>query len=321
MPFVGSICLSLSVVGYARQEWEEPEEFGDDGAASVQPLQTRQGWDATRNERQDVRMTRGQYFNFVVPQGWSVKEGIHGFSVISPDGSAAISHVGFVGMLHSVTPEQFLRKQYGEAGIRDLRILRAGRVQPQPGCTDAAMFEYNFPGPQGALFRGVAIVNVNVNATGTWCNAVMDMAEAREDLWDRYGSWLPQAAAQTSVASAKAYRADQFLGQSLRTGRELVNADQQARDYRWELSRQNAAERDAMMARQHREFGEVLTGQREYNNSHTSRPENLSTQNSVYWINPQTGQIQGSPDPNFDPRNALDPNWEPMRPAHDPDDR
>jgi len=52
-----------------------------------------------------------------------------------------------------------------------------------------------------------------------------------------------------------------------------------------------------------------------YDNPYDSRPIDLPSSNTVYWVNPTTGQIVGDPSPSFDPRTATDANWQPLKPV------
>lgn len=256
-------------------------------------------------------LQQGQCFAFALPQGWQVaEEGQFAVTLVRPDRAAITLMVGNAGLPLGYPPGQYALDNLGRMQLVNLVLGPPRPAAPALGCAMAWEQEAQY------VFDGVpcrGLVKVSVTPGYDSCTLVLTWAATRAAEWPSHAGWLPRIAEHVQVTSAAAFGAAAFMQQSLRSSIALREQAQQHREWSAQLQAQVQRERDDAQARQQFNFQQALSGQDRYDNPFTGQPVDLPGSNAVYWINPLTGQIVGDPNPTFDPRTALDPNWQPLR--------
>ncbi|WP_026422118.1 hypothetical protein [Actinokineospora inagensis] len=251
----------------------------------------------------------GNYFRFLLPDGWTVQENANMLCLNSPDQQAAIMTVGLVGLFQPFSPDQFVDYAMRMQGM-PVAAWHSGRpIPPPPGTTAAGLFEVTYVIGQVACH---AVVVSHVTHGYGQCNASITMAAAQVPSWPAYREWLPDVAAQVAPAGSQTYGAGALARQNLNNSIALGERFHEVNDYsrrqwqgvvdqRWQSDeRRNFEFREAL--------GNVDTRVNPYDDN---RPIELSTQYRFYWVNRQ-GEIRGSDDPNYDPRIGSTDDWTTM---------
>ncbi|MEU5694967.1 hypothetical protein [Actinosynnema sp. NPDC020468] len=257
----------------------------------------------------EVQPHTGNFFRFLLPQGWTIQENSNMLCLNSPDQQAAIMTVGLVGLFQPLRPDQFLAYALQMQSMQLTAIHSGYPVQPPPGVTTSGVFELTYSiGP--TVCHGMAVSHVTIGYGQ--CNASITLAAAQAQSWPAYREWLPTVASQVAPAGSQTFMAGALARQNLDNSIALGEKFREVNDYgrrRWDEvvedrwrsdDRNNFAFREAL--------GNVDTRVNPYDGN---RPVELSTQHSYYWVNRQ-GEIRGTNDPNYDPRVGGTGDWTPM---------
>ncbi|MGB3080756.1 MAG: hypothetical protein WBB31_16865, partial [Saprospiraceae bacterium] len=121
------------------------------GMFLVTPAKAAATSDVPKNEpAKNLRIMRGSYFSYVLPEGWKLGEdGQYALSIIAPDQKALTLMVGNAGLLPEMTPGQYVHDK--------LMALRPENLQlgeGKPG-TPITGFQYAFTFPVTYAIGGV----------------------------------------------------------------------------------------------------------------------------------------------------------------------
>jgi len=253
-----------------------------------------------------VQMQRGQCFNFAVPAGWRVaEEGQMAVVLGNADGSAITIMTGNCGLPKNSNPVQFMQAKLSAMRIANLRMGQPRRVQaPQGWASVQVDYAYTF---NNVPCRGVATCSVREGYDT--CDMIMSAAASVESQWASYANWLPQVASSVEATNSNAFGARGVMQQNIQIS---TNEGERQREYReWsakkqeEVTRQRAESQD----RNNDDFRQTLGNVTRYDNPQSQRKEDLSSNNTVYWVNTVTGQVVGNPNSTYDPRTPTDTNW------------
>jgi hypothetical protein len=251
----------------------------------------------------------GRFFRYALPAGWQAQENSNLLCLNSPDGQAAIMHVGLVGMMQAMSPDQFVAYAMNLQGMPLTAFLHGQPITPPPGCTGAGWFEITYA-LRGVTCRGT--VASFIAASYGMCNASMTLAAAQTGAWEAYRAWLPQIAAEVAPAGAQTYMAGQVAADNLRNSIELGQRFHEVNDHTQRQWQEVTNERWASDERRNFEFRENLGAVQTYTNPYDNhRSVELSTQYRFYWVN-RRGEIVGSDDPSYDPRTGSTDEWTQM---------
>lgn len=255
-----------------------------------------------------VSMRQSQYFRFAYPEGWTLNEHTNGLFLNAPDGSAAIMHVGLVGMLQPFTPDQFVCHVLAMHQMFQPRFLSGQPIQPPPGCSSAGMFELTYV-TNGIPCQGhvVSYIALGYNQ----CNGSMTLSASSVQGWPAVRNWLPQVAAHVQPGGMQTYMAGQVAADNQRSTAEFGQRLSEYNSWSQNLQQQTTNERWQSQDRNNFHFRENLGNVSTFDNPYLSRPVELPTTYSHYWVNRQ-GQIVGSNDPGYDPRVGSTQDWIPM---------
>jgi hypothetical protein len=158
--------------------------------------------------------------------------------------------------------------------------------------------------------RGVAISNVaNVYAR---CDATMTLASSKADLWNYFGTGLPQVAEQAVNIGPDAYWRDRLRANDVRNAdreRETFLRTQEESRQAW-LGVQEGRDSSFNM----RQGDTSLTGQ-EWFTALDGRGAQRLNAYQTHWKH-RDGRIVSFDDPSIDPNTPTDPNWTRMQVAH-----
>lgn len=266
----------------------------------------------TQNDKppKNLRIMRGSYFSYVLPEGWKLGEdGQYALSIVAPDQKALTLMVGNAGLLPGMTPGQYVHDK--------LMAIRPENLQIGAGksCTPIAGFQYAFAFPimysiGGVPCQGTAKCHAAPYYGGVTMVMTAALSEAKQ--WPGYSSWLPLIADQISALDGAAFGMRGVMQQNIDNSRAYADA---AREYR-EWSQHNWQEvtndRNASVDHQQKEFRENIGAVQTFNNPYKSEhPLELTTQYQYYWID-QQGRILGSNDPSINPNQGSTSEWRKM---------
>lgn len=258
-----------------------------------------------------VSVRQGPCFRYTVPDGWQVAEDGQ-FAVVlrAPDQRAITTLVGNVGLPNGYNPGQFVYEKLAPLGLQGLRLGQPRPAQGVFGFPQAWDFDTEYS-VNGAPCRGVARCSVAPNYD--FCTMVMTWAASEASQWPSYASWLPDVASQVQVTNSAAFGAQGIAQQNLQNSIALGEQARRNREYSQQQWDETTRQRDESQARNNQDFREAMGAVQQYQNPYTNQPIELPSSNQAYWVNLNTGQIVGDPNPSFDPRTASDTNWQPMK--------
>jgi hypothetical protein len=148
---------------------------------------------------QAMAFRQGRYFNHALPPGWEVVEENNTTLLLrSRDASAHISVMGITGLKQLLTPEVFAYQRMTALGLTDVRYTGVVYIIPMADYDSAGVMDVTYTAPTGRM-RGLVFSNVATGYNGQIFNrtdGVIALAGAKEDVWDAYSDWLPEAALQ-----------------------------------------------------------------------------------------------------------------------------
>ena len=148
---------------------------------------------------QAMQFRQGPYFNYALPAGWdAVEENNTTLLLRSRDGSAYIGVTGITGLKEFLTPEVFAYQRMAALGLTGVRYTGVAYIIPMADYDSAGVMDVTYTAPIGRM-RGLVFSNVATGYNGQILNrtdGVIALAGAKEDVWDTYSDWLPEAALQ-----------------------------------------------------------------------------------------------------------------------------
>ena len=146
---------------------------------------------------QAVAFRQGPYFNYALPAGWEVVEENNTTLLLrSRDGAAHISVTGLTGLKQILTPEVFAYQRMAALGLTDVRYPGVVYIIPMADYDSAGVMDVTYTAPTGRM-RGLVFSNVATGYNGQIFNrtdGVVTLVGAKEEMWDSYSDWLPEAA-------------------------------------------------------------------------------------------------------------------------------
>ena len=140
---------------------------------------------------------QGRYFNYALPAGWEVVEENNTTLLLrSLDGSAHIGVTGITGLKQLLTPEVFAYQRMAALGLTGVRYTGVVYIIPMADYDSAGVMDVTYTAPTGRM-RGLVFSNVATGYNGQVFNrtdGVITLVGAKEDIWDTYSDWLPEAA-------------------------------------------------------------------------------------------------------------------------------
>ena len=263
----------------------------------------------------ELRLVRGQFFAYALPQGWRVgEEGQFAVSLVASDAKALTVMVGNAGFQPNYPPGQFVYEKLMAMQPQNLQISQPRMTKPIAGFSTAYQFDVSYYS-RGVPFRGVAKCSV---ATA-YDSAVLVMTAAitEDSQWPGYLSWLPEVADQISATNGAAFGRRGIMAQNIQNS---VAYGEAATKYR-EWSKQNWDQvtnaRNASQDRQNFAVRENLGGVQTYVNPYDSRvPLELPQTYKYFWVDRQ-GNFLGTNDPSANPNVGSTTDWRQM-PRHKP---
>src|SRR5882757_1464325 len=97
---------------------------------------------ASSSPAADLRIARGQYFSYALPQGWRVGEdGQFALTLVSPDSKAITVMVGNAGYAPNYPPARFVYEKLMAMRPENLQIGQPRPAAPVTGFTQAYQFD------------------------------------------------------------------------------------------------------------------------------------------------------------------------------------
>ena len=259
----------------------------------------------------DLRLAKGQYFTYAVPQGWRVGEdGQFALTLLSPDNKALTIMVGNAGLPLNYPPAKFVTEKLMAIRPANLRIGQQSQASPSAGFSRAYQFDVSYT-IGGAPCRGI----VKCNVAPAYDSAVMAMTGALSDAgqWSMYASWLPMVADQVSATNGAAFGMRGIMAQNLQNSTAYAEASRRYREWSQRNWQQVTNDRNASEDRKIFHIRENLGGIQTYDNPYDSRtPFELPTNYQHFWVDRQ-GNILGTNDPSANPNTGSTGDWKKMQ--------
>ena len=265
---------------------------------------------AKEQPAKNLRIMRGSYFSYVLPEGWKlVEDGQYALSISAPDQKALTLMVGNAGLMPNYTPGQYVYEK--------MMALRPENLQLGEGksCTPIAGFQYAFTFPVtysigGVPCQGLAKCHAAPYYGGVTMVMTAALSEAKQ--WPGYSSWLPLIADQISAHDGAAFGMRGVMQQNIDNSRAYADAAREYREWSQHNWQQVTDDRNASVDHQQKEFRENLGAVQTFNNPYdNSKPLDLTTQYQYFWID-QQGRVLGSNDPSINPNHGSSVEWRQM---------
>ncbi len=257
-----------------------------------------------------MRLARGQFFAYALPQGWRVgEEGQFALSLVAADNKAITVMVGNAGMQPNYPPGQFVYEKLMGMRPQNLQIGQGMGAQPVAGFPAAYQFEVAYYS-NGVPWRGVAKCSV----AGAYDSATMVMtaAVAEASQWGSYASWLPAVADQISATNGAAFGRRGVMAQNLQNSTAYAEAARQYRDWSQKNWQGVTDARAASQDRQNFAVRENLGGVQTFTNPYDDRvPLELPQTYKYFWVDRQ-GNVVGSNDATANPNVGSTGDWRQM---------
>jgi len=230
-----------------------------------------------------LRIGKGQFFSYALPQGWRVGEdGQFALTLIAPDNRALTVMVGNAGYPVNYPTGQFLREKLSALRLENLQIGQPRQAAPIAGFAHAYQSDVAYS-VGGAPCRGI----VKCHIAPAYDTAVMAMTAALSEAsqWPGYASWLPLVAEQVSATNGAAFGMRGIMAQNLQNSTAYAEAARQYRDWSQRNWQQVTDDRNASQDRRNFHVRENLGGVQTYVNPFgTGAPVQLPTTYKHYWI-------------------------------------
>jgi hypothetical protein len=257
-----------------------------------------------------LRVANGQFFSYVLPEGWQVGEdGQFALTLLAPDRRALTVMAGNAGMPIHYPPDRFVYEKLMALRPEGLRLGPPRDATPAAGFARAWQFEVAYT-IQGAPCRGWAKANVAPAYDSAVYAMTAALADARQ--WPGYESWLPVIAEQISARNGAAFGIRGVMAQNLQNSTAYAEAARQYREWSAKTWKAVTDERQASVDRRNAEFRENLGAIETYVNPYdTGVAVELPTQYKHFWVNRQ-GNILATNDPGADPNVGSTAEWRRM---------
>jgi hypothetical protein len=263
-----------------------------------------------------LRVARGRFFSYALPQGWRVgEEGQYALSLVAPDNHALTVMVGNAGLPPNYPPDRFVQEKLMAMRLQSLQLGPARQAAPSAGFHHAYEFDVAYVGQRGLPWRGVA--KCNVAPAYDTALLVMTAALSVENQWGGYSPWLPLVAAQISAIDGAAFGRRGVMAQNLQMSREYGEAARAYRDWSQRNWQQVTDQRNDSDDRRNYDRRENLGSTNAYNNPYdSSATVDLPQTYKYFWVNRQ-GTYVGTNDPSVNPNDGSTGEWKKM-PLHRP---
>jgi hypothetical protein len=258
----------------------------------------------------DLRIARGQFFSYALPEGWRVGEdGQFALTLLAPDSKALTIMVGNAGLPRNYPPGQFVHDKLMAIRPEALRIGEPRPASPATGFASAFQFDVAYM-VRNVPCRGV----VKCNVAPAYDTAVMAMTGALSEAsqWAGYSSWLPLVADQISATNGAAFGMRGIMAQNLQNSTAYAEAARQYRDWSQRNWQQVTDARNASEDRKNFQVRENLGGIQTYVNPYDTRtPLELPATYQYFWVDRQ-GNILGTNDSSANPNSGSTADWKQM---------
>jgi len=258
----------------------------------------------------DLRIARGQYFSYALPQGWRVGEdGQFALTLAAPDNKAITVMVGNAGYPPNYSPARFVYEKLMALRPENLQIGQPRPTAPVGGFAHAYQFDVSYT-MRGIASRG----SVKCHVAPAYDSAVMAMTAALSEAnqWPAYSSWLPSVADQISAVNGAAFGMRGIMAQNLQNSTAYAEAARQYRDWSQRNWQKVTDDRNASQDRNNFHFRENLGAVQTYFNPYDARvPLELPTTYQYFWVDRQ-GNILGTNDSSVNPNSGSNGDWKQM---------
>jgi hypothetical protein len=265
---------------------------------------------ATRHAAAQLKIGKGRFFQYVLPEDWTVGEdGQFALTLVAPDSKALSVMVGNAGMPLNTNPGQYIYSKLMALGPQNLQIGQPRPVPPLPGFKMAFQFDVTYLW-QGVPSRG----QIKCHIAPAYDSATMAMTAALSTAadWPQFSSWLPLVADQVSALNGAAFGARGVMAQNIQNSTAYGEAVREYNNWSQRTWKGVTDSREASTQRNQESFREGLGQTSEWVNPYDVRtPLELSTQYQHYWIDRQ-GRIVGTDDPTADPNTGSTSEWKKM---------
>ena len=259
----------------------------------------------------NLRIARGQYFNYALPQGWRVGEdGQFALTLVAPDSKAITVMVGNAGLPVNYPPARFVQEKLMAMRPENLRIGQPVQATPVAGFARAYQFEVSYAN-RGVASRG--LVKCNIAPAYDTATMAMTAALSEASQWAGYAAWLPLVADQISASNGGAFGMRGIMAQNLQNSMAYAEAARKYRDWSQRNWQQVTDDRNASEDRKNFYRRENLGGVQTYVNPYSNGiPVEMPTTYKYFWVDRQ-GNYLGTDDPGVDPNHGSSGEWRQMQ--------
>lgn len=258
----------------------------------------------------NLGIRNGQFFQYVLPQGWRVGEdGQFALTLMAPDNKALTVMVGNAGLPINYPPNQFVYEKLSALRPENLQLSQPRQATPIAGFAHAYQFDVSYY-VRGVPCRGT----VKCHVFPAYDSAVMAITAALSEAnqWQGYASWLPLVADQVAATNGGAFGRRGIMAQNIQNSTAYAEAARQYRDWSQRNWQQVTDDRNASVDRRAYEVRENLGGVQTYVNPFGSTPPvHLPNTYKYYWSDNQ-GNYLGSDDPSVNPNVGSGSEWRRM---------
>lgn len=258
----------------------------------------------------NLQIKRGQFFSFVLPEGWKLGEdGQFALSIMAPDQKALTLMVGNSGLFPDYTPYQFVYDKLMALRPDNLQVGNGQATQPITGFQQAYAFPVTYS-IGGVPCQGLAKCHVAPYYGGQTMAMTAALSESRQ--WPGYSTWLPLVSDQIAAHDGAAFGMRGVMQQNIDNSRAYAEAAKQYREWSQKNWQAVTDDRNNTQDRQQKEIRENIGAVQTYSNPYDShQPLELTTQYQYFWID-NKGSILGSNDPSINPNQGSTREWRKM---------
>ncbi len=257
-----------------------------------------------------LQLKQGQFFTYVLPQGWHVGEdGQFALTLIAPDSKALTVMVGNAGLPLNYPPARFASERLMALRPENLQLGEPRSAKPLAGFAGAYELDVHYS-VGGVPCQGVATVHYAPAYDSA--TVAMTAALSQASQWSGYAAWLPVVAQQVSASNGGAFGRRGVMAQNLQNSTAYAEAARQYRDWSQRNWQQVTDARNSSADRNAAQFREALGGVQTYVNPYDARaPLELPTTYQYFWVN-EHGTIAGTNDPSVNPNVGSKSDWRKM---------
>lgn len=257
-----------------------------------------------------LQIMRGQFFTYVLPEGWKLGEdGQFALTMSAPDGKALTLMVGNAGLFPNTVPGQYVYEKLMAIRPENLQVGQGQPATPIIGFQSAYVFPIAYS-IGGVPCQGQATCHLAPYYGGVTMAMTAALSEASQ--WDGYRSWLPMVADQISAHDGAAFGMRGMMQQNINNSRAYAEASKKYREWSQQNWQAVTDDRNNTQDRQQKEFRENIGAVQTYSNPYDNgQPVELTTQYQYFWVD-NKGTILGSNDPSVNPNQGSTSEWKQM---------